>query len=94
MAWNEPGGGNQGGKDPWGNKDDQGPPDLDEAFRKLQNNLSEMFGGKKSTGGGGGGSVGKGFSVGMLGVIAVVFLLGWAAMGVYQIDRDYIGIHP
>ncbi|MFT4677630.1 MAG: membrane protease subunit HflK [Patiriisocius sp.] len=92
MAWNEPGGGNQGGKDPWGNKDDQGPPDLDEAFRKLQNNLSEMFGGKKSTGGGGGGSVGKGFSVGMLGVIAVVFLLGWAAMGVYQIDQQERGV--
>ena len=47
MAWNEPGGGNQGDKDPWGKRDDQGPPDLDEAFRKLQSNLSEMFGGKK-----------------------------------------------
>ncbi|MCZ6503170.1 MAG: protease modulator HflK N-terminal domain-containing protein, partial [Gammaproteobacteria bacterium] len=35
MAWNESGGGNKGDKDPWGNKDDQGPPDLDEAFRKL-----------------------------------------------------------
>ena len=53
MAWNEPGGGNQGGdRDPWGNRDDQGPPDLDEAFRKLQNNLSGMFGGGR-----GGGSV-------------------------------------
>lgn len=94
MAWNEPGGGNQGGKDPWGNKDDQGPPDLDEAFRKLQNNLSEMFGGKKSSGGGGGGSggAGKGFSAGMLGVVAVVFLLGWAAMGVYQIDQQERGV--
>ena len=46
MAWNEPGGNNQGDKDPWGNKNDQGPPDLDEAFKKLQNNLSQMFGGK------------------------------------------------
>ena len=53
MAWNEPGGGNQGNdKDPWGNRDDQGPPDLDEAFKKLQNNLSEMFG----RGGGGSGA--------------------------------------
>jgi membrane protease subunit HflK len=92
MAWNEPGGGNQGGKDPWGNKDDQGPPDLDEAFRKLQNNLSEMFGGKKSSGGGSGGSVGKGFNAGMFGVIAVVFLLGWAVMGVYQVDQQERGV--
>jgi len=36
MAWNEPGGGDQGDKDPWGNRDKDGPPDLDEAFRKLQ----------------------------------------------------------
>ena len=35
MAWNEPGGGKD--KDPWnGQGGDQGPPDLDEAFRKLQ----------------------------------------------------------
>mgnify|MGYP005641789737 FL=1 len=45
MAWNEPGGGDQGDKDPWGNRDQDGPPDLDEAFRKLQANLSQMFGG-------------------------------------------------
>ena len=44
MAWNEPGGGpggnSGGGRDPWGNRNDQGPPDLDEAFRKLQAQLS------------------------------------------------------
>lgn len=92
MAWNEPGGGNQGDKDPWGNRDDQGPPDLDEAFRKLQNNLSAMFGGKKSSGSGGGGSIGGGFSKGMLGVIGVVLLLGWAVMGVYTIDQQERGV--
>jgi membrane protease subunit HflK len=91
MAWNEPGGGNQGDKDPWGNRDDQGPPDLDEAFRKLQNNLSEMFGGKKSSGGGGGAG-GAGFSKGMLGAILVVALLGWAVMGVYTIDQQERGV--
>ena len=33
MAWNEPG----GGKDPWGgNRNDQGPPDIDEALKKLE----------------------------------------------------------
>ncbi|MFT7244907.1 MAG: membrane protease subunit HflK [Candidatus Azotimanducaceae bacterium] len=92
MAWNEPGGGNQGDKDPWGNKDDQGPPDLDEAFRKLQNNLSEMFGGKKSSGSGGGGSPTKGFSLGMLGAVAGVLILGWFVMGVYTIDQQERGV--
>ena len=31
MAWNEPGG--NGDKDPWGNRGNQGPPDLDEVFK-------------------------------------------------------------
>ncbi len=55
MSWNEPGNGKD--KDPWGGRNDQqGPPDLDEAFKKLQDNLSKMFGGKGSSGGSNGGS--------------------------------------
>ena len=42
MAWNESGGDD---KDPWGNRGNQGPPDLDEAIRKLQSQLSGLFGG-------------------------------------------------
>ncbi|MGD8939520.1 MAG: protease modulator HflK N-terminal domain-containing protein, partial [Gammaproteobacteria bacterium] len=34
MAWNEPGG--SGNKDPWGGGRDQGPPDLDEVVKKMQ----------------------------------------------------------
>ena len=56
MAWND-GGGDSGNRDPWGNRGDQGPPDLDEAIRKLQNQLSGIFGGGRggssSEGGGG-----------------------------------------
>ena len=63
MAWNEPGGGND--KDPWGNRGDQGPPDLDEAIRKLQTQLSGIFGGKS---GGSGGSRSGGISSGAMGL--------------------------
>lgn len=82
MAWNEPGGGNN--KDPWGNKD-QGPPDLDEAFKKLQAKLNSLFGG----GSGSGSSSGGGFDVGggFLAMIAVIVVVVWAAMGVYQVDE-------
>ena len=54
MAWNEPGGGNSGDKDPWGSRNNDGPPDLDEAFKKLRNNLTQLFGqgGGSSNGGG------------------------------------------
>ena len=48
MAWNEPGGGN---KDPWSGKGgDQGPPELDEVVRKLQDKLGGLFGGGKPSG--------------------------------------------
>ncbi len=53
MAWNEPG----GDKDPWsGRGDDQGPPDLDEVVKKMQERLSGLFGGRKRSGDGGNGS--------------------------------------
>ena len=51
MAWNEPGGSR--GRDPWSgrNKDnDQGPPDLDEVVRKMQESLSGLFGGSRKDG--------------------------------------------
>ncbi|HIC35478.1 MAG TPA: protease modulator HflK, partial [Gammaproteobacteria bacterium] len=55
MAWND--GGNEKNNDPWGSRGDQGPPDLDEAFRKLQSQLAGLFGrrggGASSSGGGG-----------------------------------------
>ncbi len=56
MAWNEPG---NNGRDPWGggNRNDQGPPDLDEVVKKLQQGLNGLFG--KSGGGSGGGPGGQ-----------------------------------
>lgn len=90
MAWNEPGG--QKDKDPWGGN--QGPPDLDEAFRKFK----EKFAGKKS-GGGAGGNNGQGsggqlpqLSGGMIAGILAVFVLIWFALGVYQVDQQERGI--
>ena len=42
MAWNEPG---KGDKDPWGNRGNDGPPDLDEVIRNMQRKLGGIFGG-------------------------------------------------
>ncbi|MEH6584261.1 MAG: FtsH protease activity modulator HflK [Halioglobus sp.] len=91
MAWNEPGGGNNKPKDPWGGGGgDQGPPDLDEALKKLQEKLGGLFGGGK--GGGGGGGVSAGLSGAMLGIILAGALLVWALMGFYQIDQQERGV--
>ncbi len=84
MAWNEPGNGN---KDPWGNRGDQGPPDLDEAFRKLQSQLSGIFGGGSDGGGRSGG-----FNAGMFGLAAVVALLAYGFFGFYQLDEQERGV--
>ncbi|GGO71479.1 FtsH protease activity modulator HflK [Bowmanella pacifica] len=73
MAWNEPGGNNN---DPWKNRGsrDQGPPDLDEVFKKFFDKLGGFGGGGKSSGKGFGG-LGLGLIVGIL--IAVWFISGF-----------------
>lgn len=80
MAWNEPGGGNNS-RDPWGGGN-QGPPDLDEALKKLQQKLGGMFG--KSGRGGGGGGVSASLLLVLMGGAALI----WALMGFYQIDEQ------
>ena len=81
MAWNEPGGNRP--RDPWGGND-QGPPDLDEALKKLQQRLGGLFGGK----GGGGSGGGAQLSGALLGVVAAGALLIWGLMGFYQLDEQ------
>ena len=86
MAWNEPGGGNKGPRDPWGGGD-QGPPDLDEALKNLQQKLGGIFGGKGGSGRRSGGG-GPGISGAMLGVLLAGALLVWGLAGFYQIDQQ------
>lgn len=83
MAWNEPGGKD---KDPWGGggRNNDGPPDLDEAFKKLQEKLNGLFGGGSGNKGSGGGSSG-GFG-GIFVVLAVVAVVVYLAAGIYQVD--------
>jgi membrane protease subunit HflK len=90
MAWNEPGGDGKKPQDPWGGGD-QGPPDLDEALRKLQEKLGGLFG-RKGSGGGGGGSSPKAVSGGLLLTLLVVGLLVWGALGFYTVDEQERGV--
>ena len=54
MAWNDPDGND---RDPWGGRrNDDGPPDLDEVVKKMQDKIGGLFGGKRSSGGRGDGS--------------------------------------
>jgi len=87
MAWNEPGG-NSNNQDPWGGRrggDRKGPPDLDEAFRKLQDSLKGLFGGSNKRDRGNGSNAG-GF--GLLGIGLVVLVAIWLYSAVYSVDEQ------
>ncbi len=82
MPWNEPGGNNQ---DPWsGGGRNQGPPDLDEAFRKLWNRLRGLLGLRPARGGSGGGIP--------VAVVAGVLAVLWLASGIYIVGPGEKGV--
>jgi membrane protease subunit HflK len=87
MAWNEPGG-NSNDQDPWGGRRGggrQGPPDLDEALRKLQDRLNALFGGRRRAGDeGGSGKGGFGLLAIGFGVLAAL----WLYSAVYVVDEQ------
>ncbi len=89
MAWNEPGDGDKN-KDAWGSRGDQGPPDLDDAIRKLQAQLSGIFGGGKRGSGGGDGRAR--LSGAAIGLVAFVLLAIYAFTGIYQVDQQERGV--
>jgi membrane protease subunit HflK len=81
MAWNEPGG-NGKQRVPWGG--DQGPPDLDEAFRKFREKLGGAFGG--------GGSGDVRFNGGIVGLVLLLILGVWFYLGIYVLDEQERGV--
>ncbi len=92
MAWNQPGG--NGSRDPWGDRgNQQGPPDLEEALKKMQDQLGRIFGKKSGSGGSGdSGSGGSGLSGGAagigFGVIALVLGAIWIFAGIFIVDQS------
>lgn len=105
MAWNEPGGGNNSNnQDPWGSSGNrggggggdnrggkQGPPDLDEALRKLQDSLNGIFGNKKRSGSGGNGrniGGGQGIPKGLWAIGGLLLFVFWLFNAIYMVDEQ------
>jgi len=88
MAWNEPGGSQD--NDPWGGRrKKQGPPDLDEIVRKIQQKLAGLFGGK---GGSGGSGAPKSGASGIF-VLVIIAAVVWVAVdSVYIIQPAERGV--
>lgn len=82
MAWNE---GN--GKNPWGNRPNQAPPDLDEVVKNLQKKVTSLFGGGRGRPGGGSTP-----GAGGLWFFALIGLGLWGLSGVYTVDAPERGV--
>lgn len=81
MAWNDP---------DWGKKNNSGPPDLDEMWRKFNQKLSSMFGGKGPSSGGGMPSSGQAF--GGLGIVVALAVVVWLGSGFYIVNAGERGV--
>lgn len=81
MAWNDP---------QWGKKN-EGPPDLDELWRRFNEKLNSLFGGKKG-GANGQKPGGSGPGAGSLGILAAVVLVIWFASGFYIVNEGERGV--
>lgn len=82
MALNEPQWGKRGNND--------GPPDLDELWRRFNQRLNSMFGGRGGSGSPQGPSsrqVGGGF-----GLLAILVVVVWLASGFYIVDASQRGV--
>lgn len=91
MAWNEPG----GGKDPWSGKGgDQGPPDLDEVVKKLQDKFGGLFGGGNKSSSEGPSSISGGSGPGSktIAVAVIILIIGWLASGIYIVQPAERGV--
>ena len=75
----------------WGKRGNDGPPDLDELWRRLNQRLNSLFGGK-----GGGGSLPPGPSMrqfgGGFGLLVILVLVVWLASGFYIVDASQRGV--
>ncbi|MFQ7389911.1 MAG: FtsH protease activity modulator HflK, partial [Escherichia sp.] len=84
---NSEGNGNKGGRD-------QGPPDLDDIFRKLSKQLGGLGGGKGAGSGGGSSSQGPRPQLGgrVFTIAAAAIVIIWAASGFYTIKEAERGV--
>ena len=75
----------------WGKRGNQGPPDLDEVWRKFNEKLNALFGRGRRSGGGATPESPKPFGGGM-GLLAVLVLIVWLASGIYIVDASQRGV--
>ena len=74
----------------WGKRGNDGPPDLDELWRRLNQRLNSMFGGK---GGGPAPQTSSGRQMGGgIGLLLIIVVLVWLGSGFYIVDAPQRGV--
>ncbi len=86
MPWNEPG----KDKDPWGQRNDNGPPDLDEVLNNIKKKLNGVLGGRKR-GSNGSGKAPEDMS-GLILIAIAALVVVWLLSGIYIVDEGKRGV--
>ncbi|MFL6581294.1 MAG: FtsH protease activity modulator HflK [Burkholderiales bacterium] len=75
----------------WGKRGNDGPPDLDELWRRVNQRLNSLFGGRGGGGsppsGPGGRQFGSGFAL-----LVILVMIVWLASGFYIVDASQRGV--
>lgn len=81
MPWNEPGG---NGNDPWGNKQGNGPPNLDKLLGDFLKKINSIFQGKSNNANW---RPSMNQELGFIaGCLAVIVVIGWAVSGLFIVN--------
>ncbi len=75
----------------WGKRGNDGPPDLDELWRRLNQRLNSLFGGKGGGGAPSSGPTRRQFGGGF-GLLVILVLVVWLASGFYIVDASQRGV--
>ena len=87
MPWNEPG----KDKDPWGQRNNDAPPDLDEVLNNLKKKLNGILGGGKGGSGQSSGGGSSDFSAIILLALGALIIV-WLLSGIYIVDEGKRGV--
>ena len=74
-----------------GQRNNEGPPDLDEVLRDLSQKINSFFGKKGSGNGSNQAPSGKGIDVPILPIVAIIAVI-WMATGFYIVDQGSLGV--
>lgn len=75
----------------WGQRNNEGPPDLDEVFRDLNQKLNQLFGGKRGNGSGQPPTDNKPIEFPLMPIVLIIVAI-WLATGFYIVDTGSVGV--